>query len=299
MRWLAQSPPTSELPVMSKAYICSVSSRFPENYEIGVLAGKWGVEAKYRGRLAPVQRGDLLIFVVAGCFRSIHRVTSPPHEEHTLLWPPKDGDLFPHRIDIGPAEATGSARVSQLAPNISFMRGRVWGGTLQGPNGVFNSRATPDDVALIRLSLLAQETDKEATPEELDAEQTRVLSVASDCWWPGLLDQLAQLAQLQRTNRYPDPFEGADAWRRGMLTGMYTDRRDTPTVAVAPIDRSPPDTVLSTLFGLSAVKQTATHVREVRGVIFTSGRRDDIGELVRGVSNLSAIPFAVQISLLS
>jgi hypothetical protein len=284
---------------MSQAYICAVSSRFPENYEIGIRAGKWGVEARHSKRVANVRVGDTLIFLVGGRFRSIHRVTSDVFEERTLLWPLKDGDPFPYRMNIGPAEVFGSVPAAELAPNISFMRDtRAWGGTIQGANGVFNDRATPADVELIRMALMASSVGVPATqPDEMPS--MRSIVPVGDYWWPGLLDQLASLAKLHRTNRFRDPFTDATEWRTGLLTGLFIDHREVPTVAIAPFDRSPSDTVLSTLYGLSAVKQSADRLKEVRGVIFVQHNRDEVVRLTAGLPNLSTFGFEVSVALRS
>ena len=82
-------------------YICTVSNRFPENYQIGVQARRWGVEERYKKRIEPVKPGDLLVFLVGGIFRTAHKIESFAFEEHDLLWPEKDGSTFPHRIKIG------------------------------------------------------------------------------------------------------------------------------------------------------------------------------------------------------
>jgi hypothetical protein len=131
-------------------YLCSVSGRFPENYRIGLEAGRWGVEEKYRRRIEAVRKGDTLIFAHGGNFVSIHRIESDPFEDDTPLWPEKDGSLFPHRIVISQPIYRGEVPIREIAGRISFMRGRQWGGTIQGANGVFNNRATEEDLQIIR-----------------------------------------------------------------------------------------------------------------------------------------------------
>jgi hypothetical protein len=283
---------------MSRAYICTVSNSFPENYGIGIGLGKWGVEERYASRIAPVRPGDLLIFAVGGEFRSIHAVLTPPYVETELVWPPKNGDIFPHRISIGPALTSGRIRVAELAPSISFMRGkRAWGGTLQGPNGVFNSRATAEDVQLITVALQANaEPTVVAAPDSSSVEGPRILAVDPTYWLPGFLDRLASLARLQRSPKAIDPFAGAESWRRGLLTGVYSDVDRTPTIAVAPIERSADGTVLATLYGLASLRHVAPS-SEVRGVIFVHEMREDVGRLVSGVPNISAVGFDVHVSL--
>lgn len=135
---------------MPKTYLCAVSSRFPENYDIGVLNRVWGVEEKYARRLAAVTEGDQILFVVGGAFRSLHRVESVPFFDQAVLWPEKNGSFFPHRVRIGPPLFVGDIPVKELADQISFMRqARQWGGTIRGPNGVLNPRMTAEDVGLV------------------------------------------------------------------------------------------------------------------------------------------------------
>jgi hypothetical protein len=279
---------------MSKHYICSVSGRFPENYDLGVRVGKWGVEERYRKRIAPVRPGDYIVFVVAGEFRSIHRVTRAPYEDKTLLWPPKDGDIFPYRVEIAPAEVAGRVRVADLAGGISFMRDKVWGGTLQGPNGVFNDRLTPEDVRLVRESFRVLQRPDEEVPAPPPVQP--VLQLQGTSWLPGLLDQLADLSELTPEARFPDPFAGAEEWRSGLVSGVYTDRGEVPTLALLPVDRDLQPTVLSALYGLSSLKQSSPLVR---GIIFVPDRRSTIGSLLNGLPNLTSVPFDLHVSIRS
>jgi hypothetical protein len=78
-----------------KTDLCVVSPRFPENYHIGVQSQTWGVEKNYKSRIAKVHEGDELVFLASQEIRSIHRIESEVYEETRLLWPPKDGDVFP------------------------------------------------------------------------------------------------------------------------------------------------------------------------------------------------------------
>src|SRR6266849_2748920 len=105
-------------------YLCAVSGRFPENYEIGLQAQVWGVEDKYKNRIAAVRPGDSLVFLVGGDYRSVHKIESEPYVDDTPLWPEKDGDLFPHRVRISPPLAVGHVRARELADEISFMKGK-------------------------------------------------------------------------------------------------------------------------------------------------------------------------------
>ena len=66
-------------------YLCAVSQNFPENLDIGVQAGVWGVEERYAKRISQVRPGDTLVFLVGGDFRSVHRIESEPFKDSTLL----------------------------------------------------------------------------------------------------------------------------------------------------------------------------------------------------------------------
>jgi len=68
-----------------KTYLCTVSGKFPENYQIGVQANRWGAEERYLKRIKPVQEGDQILFLVGGVFRTIHKIESCMFEEHSLL----------------------------------------------------------------------------------------------------------------------------------------------------------------------------------------------------------------------
>src|SRR6266480_48347 len=137
-----------------KTFLCVVSPRFPENYHIGVQARTWGVESKYEDRIKQTSIGDEIVFLAARQIRSIHKIDSEVYEDSHPLWPPKDGDLFPYRIKISRPTHVGEISSAEFVPNISFMRAvDVWTGTIQGRNGVFNDRLTPEDVAFIKSHL--------------------------------------------------------------------------------------------------------------------------------------------------
>jgi hypothetical protein len=130
-------------------YLCSVSNRFPEIYSLGLAAKTWGVEERYRHRIAPVLPQDKLVFVLGGVFKTLHTIESSLFEDHTPIWLEKDGSQFPCRIKISDPVAHSEKPVKELADQISFMKGKVWGGTIQGASGVFNNRLTESDLSVI------------------------------------------------------------------------------------------------------------------------------------------------------
>lgn len=277
---------------MSRVYICAVSPQFPENYEIGVRTGTWGVSDGYARRIRGVVQGDMLVFIVGGRFRSVHTILSAPYHDPTLLWPPREGDVYPHRIRISPPEAAGDAPVRDLASRISFMKGRVWGGTIMGANGVFNDRATQPDLELIRAALQAHPIEGKPVVRPRDKLQPRAeIGLAT------LLDELAAMSRLRRASAITNPFTDDLPWGRGLVAGVFMDVKDVPTLAVAPIDRSPSDTVLSTLFGLSALKQADPQLKRVQGRIFVHSQEFAIQPFIIGVPNLEAVPYQLHLSL--
>ncbi len=159
-------------------YLCAVLPRFPENYQIGIHAGTWGVEEKYKNRIASVVPGDTLVFLVAGQYRSIHRIESVPFVDQTPLWPAKDGDYFPYRVKISEPLFLGAASAVALANQISFMKGKTWGGTIQGASGVFNDRLTTQDLALIKSHMSGAPTPiKQPEPIEIQKTSERQLAL--------------------------------------------------------------------------------------------------------------------------
>lgn len=106
-------------------FLCAVSGKYPENYQIGLQAGIWGVEEKYEAKIGRCRIGDVLVFVVGGSARSIHTVESDVFVDNEPLWPPKDGGNFPIRIKIGQAVNTGDVPLQEVSKQISFMQGKV------------------------------------------------------------------------------------------------------------------------------------------------------------------------------
>jgi hypothetical protein len=146
-------------------YICTVSPKFPENYQIGIRANCWGVEEKYRKRIAGVKPGDMLLFVIGGEFISIHTIESAAHRDESILWPPKNGDVFPWRVTISDPVLKGAAVIKgDLQHKISFMKGKFWGGTIQGASGVFNDRLTHEDFELIKSKMVMGKSPKKRPP---------------------------------------------------------------------------------------------------------------------------------------
>ena len=149
-----------------KIFICTVSKQYPENYDIGIEAGIWGVTEEYEHRIRRINEGDQLVFYISGVgvFKSLHRIESEVFEDYTPLWEPYKGSYFPYRIKISEPIKISEKPVKSIWHNISFMRGKkAWSGTIQGRSGVFNDKLTNDDLSIIfgNQSLKNNWSDKE------------------------------------------------------------------------------------------------------------------------------------------
>jgi hypothetical protein len=146
----------------------------------------------------------------------------------------------------------------------------------------------------IRQSL---ELAQPAEPAAKVAEPPPALSVEGIDWLPSLLDRLADMTSLRPERAFSDPFAGAAEWRSGIVSRVYVDRDSIPTLGILPLERSVQETVLSALYGLSALKQAPSAPKLVRGVIFTPGSQPALSSLLHGLSNLWSIPFDAHVSL--
>ena len=284
-------------------YLCAVSGRFPENYEIGLRAQVWGVEDKYKNRLTSVQPGESLVFLVGGEYRSIHVIASPSYSDAALLWPEKDGDSFPHRVKISAPIAVGRVNASAIADKISFMRGKVWGGTIQGPNGVFNDRLTPDDLHLIQASMTAAPPQpvlpapsavrrsverQEALFKFYEADvETRILGSL------GTLDLRLHVDPATGRNGKQLPIPG------GRIDLLCRDVKDDSFVVLELKKGEAPDQALLQLLRyMSWVRQNLADGRDVRGIILTESADSALSQVVGEVPNVSIRYYKVNIEVL-
>lgn len=276
-------------------YLCAVSVRFPENYEIGLRAAVWGVEEKYRQKLADVKPGDKLVFLVGGEFRSIHRIESDAYLDRSTLWPPKDGDIFPHRVKIGAAMAVGAVAASSIFQKISFMIGtQNWGGTVQGPNGVFNRRLTDEDVRLIESLLKGEVTPRvEADPVVVKQSADRQTSLfrfyASD-----IEQRMEQLL----------PSLGLKLEKRDMRTPVGTidflcsDSKDGHKVIVMlKKGQAPNESLIEVLQRMSWIRQSQTTKTDVQGIIMTEEADQTLRDVVKEVPSVTIRYYRVTVEL--
>lgn len=285
-------------------YICTVSPDYPENYRIGLEAGLWGVEEKFKRLIEPARSGDLLIFVVGGVARSIHRIEAAPFYDATPLWPMKDGSVFPYRIRISSPLFVGRADFRGFAERISFMRGKHWPGTIQGANGVFNSRATNDDLLLIQ-SLMSR-VDHPVRYMERRAGTRRVAD-PGDAGAVLCLDE-ARLRHCVRElaserGMLPSPVEvrirSEVPPEKGVVASLFNSERLEFLVVDLHVERPGEKALLSILRRMSWVRHNAERLREVRGLLLVDGPDSDLRAVAGEVPNLEVREYDVKLALAS
>lgn len=284
-------------------YLCAVSYRFPENYQIGLHACTWGVEERYRKRIANVKPGDVLVFLVGGQYRSIHQIESPPFVAHESLWPEKDGDHFPHRIKISAPMYVGTVGAAGLADRISFMKGKTWGGTIQGASGVFNNRLTGDDLELIKSQMMPAYA-KSLLPEPIKARETSERQLALFRFYESdveekIVDSLDPLG----LRLYRDEHTGRDGRQfivdKGRIDLLCQDVASGEYVVVElKKGEAPQETLLQILRYMSWVRQHMADGRNVRGIILTESADSVLSQVVIDVPNVSIRYYKLTVDIL-
>jgi len=277
---------------MPKTYLCAVSSKFPENYDIGVIHRVWGVEEKYRKKMAWLHHSDQILFTVAGSFRSFHRVESDPFFDDTLLWPEKNGSRFPHRVRMSPALFVGEVPVKDLAPKISFMKDKKnWGGAIQGPNGVLNPKLTPADVDLI-LQRLTPRVETGTRPERRRPVAPRpfTFTLTVDAFTDEVKEALRQLGlEATRVRAREDG--------RGLL--LHLARPGTHQQVVAGVFVDPPktDDVLAVLREMIAVRGQLPDAATVDGLLLSLVDDPELADLVNETKSVRMVRYDLGVRL--
>lgn len=274
-------------------FICTVSPDLPENYRIGLTARTWGVIERYERRIRQTSPGDLLLFSIGGRIRSLHRIESEVYFDTTELWPEHRGSYFPFRVRISDPIAVGDVALGPIADRISFLQGlQRWTGALQGPNGVFNSKLTDADVALIRSRLAdAEKPPRRQEPEQVSERQfpIRLFQTQIEQALVDLLDQLGcdRLPGLQaRASLDPDHYT---------LLGR---KRATGATMVIVLDggQGNSSVLLHALRDMSRARQRGTQ-RSVEGLILTGRVSDDLWLATREIPNLDVRKYQLRLEL--
>jgi len=279
------------------AFICVVSGRFPENYQIGLQARTWGVEEKYSAKIEPVNRGDLVFFFIEGHFRSLHEVTREAYVDHSPLWPEKDGSMFPHRVGLSDPIAVGNVALTDVSSRISFMRDKQQPtGTLQGPNGVFNARMTPADVEVVRSRMRSALPSRMQIAPEAAQQSVERHKAIFRLYEHDLDDQILRLLATKGIvvqNGCRNVQTGVD-----VIDGIGIDPHGR--VVVVDINRgcAPDEALLQVLRHMSWVRQNQAEGREVRGLIVAEAADRALADLVKEVPNVDIQLFRLTLELI-
>jgi hypothetical protein len=284
-------------------YLCQVSPRYPENYQIGLRAQRWGVERRYAHRIAAVKPGDMLVFLAAQQIQSIHRIESEPFVEERVLWPPKDGDPFPHRVRISAPLWRGSIAKDVFSKQLSFMRGKTWGGTVQGANGVFNPKLTDRDMAFLK-SLL----EKVEPQAHVQIEKPAARVAESGAGQPAMFRILGQEILLAINSVLPQlglqRFNGLDFPAEYDLGygGNVVLCRDQGNGALVVVDFTsgevPNEVLLRILHYMSWTRQNVATNEDVRGIILAETTGDALQAMVGEVPSVQMVRYRLGIELL-
>ncbi len=284
-------------------YLCAVSGRFPENYEIGLRASTWGVEEKYESKIRQAHPGDRLVFVVGGLVRSIHLIESEPYFDKAPLWPSKDGSWFPHRIKISDAVSSGEAPLKDIADEISFMKDKErWGGAIQGPNGVFNSRLTDADIQLLTSRMMPGARFRPRRPVEIDQKARERQKALFRFYERDVEDRIEQLLPDLRLRIYKDP-QTLRSGRQyvceaGRIDLLCQDNRGDYVVIELKKGEAPNETLLQILRYMSWVRQNLVgDGQKVRGIILTESADSGLVDILGEVPNVSIEYYRVSLEL--
>lgn len=280
-----------------KTYLCAVSPQLPENYQIGLQALTWGVEKRYRKRIAKVRKGDELVFLSRNS-KSIHRIEGPVYKDETVLWPPKKGDIFPYRIKISKPLYRGEIPPNKFSSEISFMRDTdAWGGTIQGASGVFNDRLTEEDVNFIRSRLRKIPVAKQVTARA--AEEPKIKNLFRLIGFDVLqsLKRILPELGLERFNGKDFPAEYDLGYGGNVILC-----KDTRTGAFVVVDfnrgEAPAETLIRVLHYMSWVRQTLAGSKDVRGIVLTETANQTLSTVVKEVPNVDLQLYRIGIELL-
>lgn len=283
---------------MMKTYLCVVSPSFPENYHIGLTAGKWGVEERYHNRIKDICEGDELVFIQNQTIRSIHKIESAPFYEDELLWPPKGGDRFPWRVRISEPIYQGAIAKDIFKDTISFMIGKVWGGTIQGASGIFNNRLTEADVKFIKSQLKVKKANINArkSVEHTPSKPSKMFKILGDDVL-GALNAILPSLGLKRYNGADFPAEYDLGYGGNII--LCRDLNTADLVVLDFISGDAADqSLLRLLHYMSWTRQNLAKSEDVRGFILCESSNKDLEAMVSEVPNIQIARYRLGIELL-
>lgn len=285
-------------------YLCAVSPRFPENYEIGVQANKWGVEEKYRRRIEPVNPGDLLVFLLGSSFRSVHRIESKVFFEETELWPRKDGSLYPYRVRLSDPIYKGAVPLSEVAESIAFMKGMQPRLPTQGAKGVFNDRLTQAELDIIQQRMTAPTSPPPVPIRRTEQEKAAAerIEVLFKFYEKDVEEPVLRLLPELQLRLYTDHASGKTGHQypcaAGRIDFLCVDNT-TEDYVVLELKRglAPKETLLQVLRYMSWVRQNLAGKRGVRGTILTESADSSLMDLVSEVPGVDIRYYRIGLTL--
>lgn len=287
-----------------KYFLCSITGKNPENYQIGLRSNLWGVEEKYKSRIERANIGDLLVFVVGGEFQSIHHIENSMFFDSTPLWPEKDGSVFPFRIKISDPVMTGQVPIKEVANDISFMKGKRWSGTIQGANGVFNDRLTTGDIDFIKAMMQTAKPLVKKVPEEKIAESAKRQSALFKFYEKDVEDHISSTISRIGLTLWNNPETGASG-RQYTIPGGRIDLlcKDAATDDFVIVElkkgEAPDKTILQLLRYMSWIRQNLANNQDVRGIILTEAADDTLVEMIKEVPSIEIRYYRVSIELVT
>jgi hypothetical protein len=281
-------------------YVCAVSPKAQDNYAFGLLANTWGVEEKYHKRIAPVKPGDLLVFISAAHFRSIHRVESAPYLDEARIWPDKDGSRFPHRVSISKPVHAGAVPVDDLAESISFMAGRNWNWAIRGANGVFNPKLTAAELDLIRSRMEAASNTRDEESENRESAHDESSTVVFASWSEARLQSELEKAlaaiPLITEQEWSERLGAIQPSSSDVIPGVYAGEH-----ALVIVDFHRGEVTKQALFDLlermSWIRNQVSGREAVEGLLLAEEPGDELISMITFVPNVTARRWTVGIVL--
>jgi hypothetical protein len=304
-------PPLGDLSLTSNA--------LPENYHIGLNARMWGIQDKYAHRLDDLKPGDILVLMSGGLFKSTHRIESVKLLDSRPLWPPHNGDYFQNRFQISAPLYAGEVDCKQVWNQISFMKYKeAWGGTVQGGNGVMNTRLTQADLDFIQSRMRKVEPSSSVNIVHLPAPAIRPevtptpvqrLSAPMSAKEPSRTNVLFLNESIQKALHGLLPQLGLRSLDQGlsqkiMLKGgaaslVCWDSHNALVVVQLHRGQASTETLLDLLFDMSQIRQQIDTKLNVRGIILGETTNDELSQIIGAVPNVSYRNYRVALELVA
>ncbi|MFZ5812430.1 MAG: hypothetical protein ACOY4F_10335 [Thermodesulfobacteriota bacterium] len=284
-------------------FLCAVPKKLKNNYEIGIISHKWGVEEKYYKKIKRVQEHDRLIFLVGNYFKSIHEITTTCQKESNILWPPKNGDIFPYRINISDPLIKGNVDISIIAKKLDFIKQiktekintqRTL--AVQGSKGVFNDKLTDNDIICIESSM--RKGNEKYTifsePDQIKNNINRDELLLKFCK-KDIFDNVENKLNKIGLVLYHDKNIGKSG-REFVVNNeeidfLCIDQNNNFTVIIFNVGIATQNSLLRVLRCMSLIRQNFADKKDVKGIILTEKTDKVFEEIVKEVSSVRIVHY--------